>query len=699
MPVLIISILRTETGRAALYILGLVFILPALFSYINLYFSLRSSNLCFVGPGPSVIRRQRSGFKYRYDEKRFHKDDNINPINEASLQALYGTYRTLDGSNYYMVKSPFDTHPFCLFSSFEKKPEIGLEDDKYSKGLCGWPSSTTLSNMISPHTISEKRKQWRRDMYHKIAYYFSVGTNTNHQHSIMSHDYTFSSVLNPQTQIKDTLAASISWDQSFPANPSQVMKGKNRWCLILDKLIGDEHSERRAQICTDPQIAIIPNVNPEIAKYHAIPMSPPPNGSWGNDGLVQVQCFMGNWDNDQDNNFDNPALNMISNVYNERLGNIVKKIKWNPFKIPCTMMLIILQIIYYVKYKKRDANEPTEYILRTAVSYETIVEQGEYWRIYSSVFSHLDVTHLAYDIYNLYVIGAVLEQDYGSIPFLYLNLVSVVMITVMVLICIKLYAEYCSRRQVQSSDDFGPDALKSSNVIFGYSSVVFAWITVGIIERTDYPILPFGFTSISTTNSDGWAVLLLIQVVLCRIVSPQASSILSIFTGLLTGILIHFNIPEKNMWLAPHVFLPLWLLADLCFVRKIIPMSRFMKKQEQYRQERYELVERTDDKENSGDLFPKANESTNNETSENTIKQQKKHLGLSILNVIRNLMIVSSFFGIFAMDHATAVAQCLICVLFHHAVKIYELKLNDDLADHTSENYEPSDVTDVVMRG
>src|SRR4249919_347388 len=46
------------------------------------------------------------------------------------------------------------------------------------------------------------------------------------------------------------------------------------------------------------------------------------------------------------------------------------------------------------------------------------VAQGEYWRLWSVTLLHVDLLHLAFNMYALYIAGTIVERWYGSLRFL-----------------------------------------------------------------------------------------------------------------------------------------------------------------------------------------------------------------------------------------------------------------------------------------
>jgi membrane associated rhomboid family serine protease len=52
------------------------------------------------------------------------------------------------------------------------------------------------------------------------------------------------------------------------------------------------------------------------------------------------------------------------------------------------------------------------------------IANGEYWRLFTSMFLHFGIIHLAFNMYALYVIGNVVEAELGRVRFLALFLVT-----------------------------------------------------------------------------------------------------------------------------------------------------------------------------------------------------------------------------------------------------------------------------------
>lgn len=66
--------------------------------------------------------------------------------------------------------------------------------------------------------------------------------------------------------------------------------------------------------------------------------------------------------------------------------------------------------------------EPVQIVLFTGMKVNEWIAAGEWWRIISSMWVHLDLLHIGFNAYGLYVIGPILEKIYGGRRFFFLYL-------------------------------------------------------------------------------------------------------------------------------------------------------------------------------------------------------------------------------------------------------------------------------------
>lgn len=63
-------------------------------------------------------------------------------------------------------------------------------------------------------------------------------------------------------------------------------------------------------------------------------------------------------------------------------------------------------------------------VLYTGMKVNALVESGQWWRLVSNQFVHLDVMHIGFNAYGLYVLGPLVERFYGWKRFLLIYLVA-----------------------------------------------------------------------------------------------------------------------------------------------------------------------------------------------------------------------------------------------------------------------------------
>ena len=194
---------------------------------------------------------------------------------------------------------------------------------------------------------------------------------------------------------------------------------------------------------------------------------------------------------------------------------------------PQTIIIIGFCTLYwmYIRYYQIPAT-------RVGISYNSIFEQNEYWRIFTASFAHIAFFHILMNMASLYSIGNV-EFIIG--PVLYFNYTFIMLIgSMMISLAIQHYLIY--RRN-----------LEQYRVVFGvgFSCILFGWLVIYANTQSVYcpiPILPqlFGKLCFPTwtfidvgaidlkLNLGPFVLLGFIQIFL-----PRAS-----FIGHLSGILI-----------------------------------------------------------------------------------------------------------------------------------------------------------------
>ena len=106
--------------------------------------------------------------------------------------------------------------------------------------------------------------------------------------------------------------------------------------------------------------------------------------------------------------------------------NTIKKEKrlskiFSPKKPVITYMLIVLNIMVYLFLLMYDTDGELFYAL--ANDYEA-VQLGQIYRLFTSMFLHADLLHIASNMYALYILGPQVERYYGKTKFLIIYLLS-----------------------------------------------------------------------------------------------------------------------------------------------------------------------------------------------------------------------------------------------------------------------------------
>ncbi len=89
---------------------------------------------------------------------------------------------------------------------------------------------------------------------------------------------------------------------------------------------------------------------------------------------------------------------------------------------PVTFVLIAVNVALFVVSLSSSAID--RQLFNDFSSYNVAIAQGEWWRILTSAFLHLNLTHILFNMYALYLFGPRLEQQVGSTAFASLYLAS-----------------------------------------------------------------------------------------------------------------------------------------------------------------------------------------------------------------------------------------------------------------------------------
>ena len=85
-----------------------------------------------------------------------------------------------------------------------------------------------------------------------------------------------------------------------------------------------------------------------------------------------------------------------------------------------TLSLIIINIFCFITF---NIILPIEYIL-TLVQINSNIINGEYWRLFTSMFLHADIMHILSNMIALLLFGAAVENNYSKLEYLLIYFIS-----------------------------------------------------------------------------------------------------------------------------------------------------------------------------------------------------------------------------------------------------------------------------------
>lgn len=87
-------------------------------------------------------------------------------------------------------------------------------------------------------------------------------------------------------------------------------------------------------------------------------------------------------------------------------------------KAPCTAALIVVNVAVFIFLSFGGMTEDAYYMLQNGAMYLPLLQQGEYYRMFTSIFLHFGFSHLVNNMLMLGVMGWQLELVVGRIKFL-----------------------------------------------------------------------------------------------------------------------------------------------------------------------------------------------------------------------------------------------------------------------------------------
>lgn len=83
------------------------------------------------------------------------------------------------------------------------------------------------------------------------------------------------------------------------------------------------------------------------------------------------------------------------------------------------ILLIAVNVLYFIYLEMIGSTENTVFMLQNGAMYEPLVlENGEYYRLLTSVFMHFGINHIANNMLILFILGDNMERALGHIKYI-----------------------------------------------------------------------------------------------------------------------------------------------------------------------------------------------------------------------------------------------------------------------------------------
>ena len=94
-------------------------------------------------------------------------------------------------------------------------------------------------------------------------------------------------------------------------------------------------------------------------------------------------------------------------------------------KAPAVLILILLNAgAFLLEISAGDWNDPDVLHRIGAIDANSVIAEGEYWRLFTALFLHGGFLHLLFNLFALYVLGPPLERSIGTMRFVVCYLIS-----------------------------------------------------------------------------------------------------------------------------------------------------------------------------------------------------------------------------------------------------------------------------------
>lgn len=112
------------------------------------------------------------------------------------------------------------------------------------------------------------------------------------------------------------------------------------------------------------------------------------------------------------------------NKKNEKKSKVAEKIFSYKKPIITFAIIVICMVLFAAMYLFGDGSENTLTLLNFGANLDILTKGGQYYRLFTCMFLHIGIMHLACNMYSLYIIGKEVEGLYGKIKFIIIYVLS-----------------------------------------------------------------------------------------------------------------------------------------------------------------------------------------------------------------------------------------------------------------------------------
>lgn len=89
-----------------------------------------------------------------------------------------------------------------------------------------------------------------------------------------------------------------------------------------------------------------------------------------------------------------------------------------------TTILVVVNAVVFLITDLVFFHEQNRIVYYMALNTELVLNKGEFWRLFTSMFYHFDIEHVMFNMLMLYFVGVIIEPFFGRIRFFILYFVS-----------------------------------------------------------------------------------------------------------------------------------------------------------------------------------------------------------------------------------------------------------------------------------